>query len=75
VSKKDKKYVNFDYTNNLQCFITSSSQLSNKHLSKKTSREQKLKTNPTELTSNQPKDNQNPLLTLRVPRKYKGRVT
>ena len=44
-------------------------------MSKKTSREQKLKTNPTELTSNQPKDNQNPLLTLRVPRKYKGRVT
>jgi hypothetical protein len=75
VVKKDKKFIHFDYTNNLQCFITSSSQLTDKRISKNSRNDPKLKTNPAELIHSPSTESQNPLLTLKVPRKYKGRPT
>lgn len=73
--KRDKKFIKFDYTNNLQCFITTSAQLTDKHISKNSLKEPKLKTNPNDFPHPTSNDKKNSLLGLRVPRKYKGKIS
>ena len=70
--KKEIKYITFDYNNNLQCFITSSSQALNKPPS--THKDKPPKPNPPLLAPSPSHDKQSPLAQLRVPRKNREKI-
>lgn len=73
--RKDKKFITFDYNNNLQCFITSSSQALPKASTAPLKRDKRLKTNPPLVPPSTPHDKHSPLALLRVPRYNKGKLT
>ncbi len=73
-SRKDKKYITFDYNNNLQCFITSSSQALPKANTAPIKRDKKLKTNPAVIGPSVSNEKNSPLAILRVPRHNKGKM-
>jgi len=49
-AKKDKKFISFDYTNNLQCFIASTEKNTSRHFSKISHKDQQSRPNPKEQT-------------------------
>lgn len=73
-SRKEKKFITFDYNNNLQCFITSSSQALPKASTVPIKRDKTLKTNPSLMAPSAYQEKHSPLAMLRVPRYNKGKM-